>query len=408
MKALIKREFEVREEMNALNEEPVIPRQEATKLTDNFYANENNKCSPDGVPISGDMNRVNYNSGKRPGNDRHSGTRIPNFTNSSHEPISWRNRQAQGAREGPQDPNSPSNRPTGGMGPSRLGDNFYNQRGGYSGSSGMNRGHRGGRGGQQGGRFPMNNSGNLGGFPGAASSSNTGFSTRGMQNRTNYVSSRASGLMSGPTNRRDRDDRNRSFMTDGTWATRDGVRPAFEREDEIFKSTKDKTTGINFDSYDAIEVELSGRDTDALEPLTSFRTAEDMPAELTANILRVRYDKPTPVQKYAIPILLNDRDLMACAQTGSGKTAAFLFPIIIKMLRSGPPPSVQGVNYVARPVALVLSPTRELTCQIYEESRKFAFGTGIKTVVVFGGEDTRQQLAGLSRVRYNKNNSLLM
>ena len=62
-----------------------------------------------------------------------------------------------------------------------------------------------------------------------------------------------------------------------------------------------------------------------------------MPPELSANILRVRYDKPTPVQKYAIPILLADRDLMACAQTGSGKTAAFLFPLIIKMLKKGPP-----------------------------------------------------------------------
>lgn len=196
-----------------------------------------------------------------------------------------------------------------------------------------------------------------------------------------------------------RDDRGgpRSGFNDGTWATRDGVRPSYEREDEIFKSSKDKSTGINFDSYDAIEVEVSGRDTDTLKPLASFRTAVDMPAELTANILRVRYDRPTPVQKYAIPILLNDRDLMACAQTGSGKTAAFLFPMIIKMVRTGPPPSAQGLNFVARPVGLVLSPTRELTCQIFEESRKFAYGTGIKTVVVFGGEDTRMQLAGLSR-----------
>lgn len=109
------------------------------------------------------------------------------------------------------------------------------------------------------------------------------------------------------------------------------------QEQEIFKSTKDKTTGINFDSYDAIEVEVSGQNSDTLKPLTSFRTAAELPPALTANILRVRYDKPTPVQKYAIPILLNDRDLMACAQTGSGKTAAFLFPIIIKMLKEGPP-----------------------------------------------------------------------
>lgn len=188
-----------------------------------------------------------------------------------------------------------------------------------------------------------------------------------------------------------------SSVEDGTWANRDGRRPPMERESEVFKSTKDKSTGINFDSYDAIEVEVSGRDTESILPLNSFRTAADMPAEITANIVRVRYDKPTPVQKYAIPILLADRDLMACAQTGSGKTAAFLFPMIIKMIKAGPPAPNNNRRNVPRPVSLILSPTRELTCQIYEEARKFAFGTGIRTVVVYGGADTGSQLNDLSR-----------
>jgi ATP-dependent RNA helicase DDX3X len=84
------------------------------------------------------------------------------------------------------------------------------------------------------------------------------------------------------------------------------------------------------------------------------------------NIRRCKYVKPTPVQRHAIPIANAGRDLMACAQTGSGKTAAFCFPIISGILKSRdsrPPPRQRG-SRTACPLALILSPTRELSMQV--------------------------------------------
>jgi ATP-dependent RNA helicase DDX3X len=113
------------------------------------------------------------------------------------------------------------------------------------------------------------------------------------------------------------------------------------------------------------------------------------------------FQKPTPVQKYAIPIGLADRDLMACAQTGSGKTAGFLFPCIIKLLREGPldEPEDHGHGRYGKafPSCLILSPTRELAIQIHEEARKFTYSTGIRPCCIYGGADAKNQLRDLER-----------
>ncbi|VAI03907.1 unnamed protein product [Triticum turgidum subsp. durum] len=84
---------------------------------------------------------------------------------------------------------------------------------------------------------------------------------------------------------------------------------------------------------------------------------------------------------------------MACAQTGSGKTAAFCFPIISGIMR-GPPVqrSQRGGSRTACPLALILSPTRELSMQIHEEARKFSYQTGVRVVVAYGGAPITQQL----------------
>ncbi|XP_054724859.1 ATP-dependent RNA helicase DDX3Y-like isoform X2 [Uloborus diversus] len=161
-------------------------------------------------------------------------------------------------------------------------------------------------------------------------------------------------------------------------------------------------TGINFEKYEDIPVEATGED--CPQQIGNFL---EMPlTELVRfNIEMASYKIPTPVQKHAMPIILNKRDLMACAQTGSGKTAAFLMPILNQIFEDGPPknpPVAQPQSrYPGRmkqyPMALVLSPTRELACQIYEEACKFSYRSRVRPCVVYGGADPVQQMKDLDR-----------
>ena len=192
---------------------------------------------------------------------------------------------------------------------------------------------------------------------------------------------------------------------DGQW--RDGkhiIGPANPRaEKELFGTPDDPSkqhTGINFEKYDDIPVTPSGRDPP--EPVLSF-CAPPLDAHLITNIELARYKVPTPVQKYSIPIVIGGRDLMACAQTGSGKTGGFLFPILSQAFTHGPSPipAGQGGGYgrqrKAYPTTLVLAPTRELVSQIYDESRKFAYRSWVRPCVVYGGAEIGPQLRQIER-----------
>ncbi|KAI2801612.1 ATP-dependent RNA helicase ddx54 [Blomia tropicalis] len=106
-------------------------------------------------------------------------------------------------------------------------------------------------------------------------------------------------------------------------------------------------------------------------------------------ILRKGYKVPTPIQRKTIPIILEGRDVVAMARTGSGKTAAFLIPIIEK-LRS------HSVQVGAR--ALILSPTRELALQTYKFAKELARFTDLKCEAIMGGESMEQQF---SRIHEN-------
>ncbi|KAJ3825719.1 putative DED1-ATP-dependent RNA helicase [Lentinula raphanica] len=173
-------------------------------------------------------------------------------------------------------------------------------------------------------------------------------------------------------------------------------------EKEIYGDANDPSkqhTGINFEKYDDIPVEATGADVP--EPVTSF-TSPPLDPVLLENIGFARYTTPTPVQKYSIPIVANGRDLMACAQTGSGKTGGFLFPILSASFSMGPravagDPTGYGGRRRATPTALILAPTRELVSQIHDEARKFAYRSWVRPAVVYGGADISQQIRLIER-----------
>lgn len=140
------------------------------------------------------------------------------------------------------------------------------------------------------------------------------------------------------------------------------------------------STGMNFDKYDIMQVNVTGENIP--KPIENFETS-GLRQLLVDNIHKSGYLRPTPVQKHALPIVMAGRDLMACAQTGSGKTAAFLLPMIHSLLHDSKEPIVTADH--CEPQAVIISPTRELTLQIFNEARKFAHRSIIKIVVVYGG-----------------------
>jgi len=106
------------------------------------------------------------------------------------------------------------------------------------------------------------------------------------------------------------------------------------------------------------------------------------------------YEKPTPVQEQAIPLVLAGRDLMAGAQTGTGKTAAFALPILQRFA----PLASTSTSPARHPVrALVLTPTRELAVQVAESFRDYGKHLPLRSTVVYGGVDMNAQIAELRR-----------
>jgi hypothetical protein len=117
-------------------------------------------------------------------------------------------------------------------------------------------------------------------------------------------------------------------------------------------------------------------------------------AELLRAVSEQGYDTPTPIQQQAIPAVLAGHDLMATAQTGTGKTAGFTLPILHRLV-SGPNDRLTRVS--KKPRVLVLVPTRELAIQVEESVRTYGKHLPVNSLAVFGGVGINPQIANLRR-----------
>ena len=114
-------------------------------------------------------------------------------------------------------------------------------------------------------------------------------------------------------------------------------------------------------------------------------TQFNLDSRLQAGITRAGYDAPTPIQTQAIPLALAGQDLIGTAQTGTGKTAAFVLPILHRLL-SGPRNQTR---------ALIITPTRELAEQIHQTFRALGVGTGLRSTAIYGGVGPAPQIQAL-------------
>ena len=111
--------------------------------------------------------------------------------------------------------------------------------------------------------------------------------------------------------------------------------------------------------------------------------------EILRSVADQGYETPTPIQAQAIPVVLSGRDLMACAQTGTGKTAGFTLPILNRLAGT---PRASGPRKIR---VLILTPTRELAAQVEESVRTYGAHLPFKSLVIFGGVSMNPQISAL-------------
>ncbi|CAN0878276.1 DEAD-box ATP-dependent RNA helicase 24 [Linum grandiflorum] len=136
----------------------------------------------------------------------------------------------------------------------------------------------------------------------------------------------------------------------------------------------------------ALAIRVSGFDVP--RPVKTFEDC-GFSTQLMGAIAKQGYEKPTPIQCQALPIVLSGRDIIGIAKTGSGKTAAFILPMIVHIMDQPELRKEEG------PIGVICAPTRELAHQIYLEAKKFAKPYGIRVSAVYGGMSKLEQFKEL-------------
>eukprot|EP01006_Ploeotia_vitrea_P022337 TRINITY_DN54740_c0_g1_i1.p1 TRINITY_DN54740_c0_g1~~TRINITY_DN54740_c0_g1_i1.p1 ORF type:complete len:728 (-),score=49.32 TRINITY_DN54740_c0_g1_i1:1399-3582(-) len=194
-----------------------------------------------------------------------------------------------------------------------------------------------------------------------------------------------------PPPRRDRNDYDERFRKLGMRPTAQAHgRAGFSSRQEPAPTAlfqRSAPVGPDYDAYVLkVQSKIYGRDPPKAQP--QFKDWLAAPPALHKNITAAGYKVPTLIQAHAFPAVIAGRDMICCSQTGSGKTAAYLLPVLTLLDRTKKQDQRPRMRM---PLVLVLVPTRELAQQVYDETRKFSYEMDIAPVLLIGGANPRDQ-----------------
>lgn len=194
------------------------------------------------------------------------------------------------------------------------------------------------------------------------------------------------------------DESDQSFSDSGDVEVQDEVEFSDDEADSKLKNNKSKVAG-NSNTFPSLELTDDEEDKDLLE--SSFFINNNTPGKkakagtfmsfgfskfLLKNIARKGYKQPTPIQRKTIPLIMESRDVVGMARTGSGKTAAFTLPLIDKLKSHSPRAGARAV---------ILSPSRELALQTFKQVKEFSKGTDLRSIVLIGGDSLEDQFSSM-------------